>query len=96
MDTAARHSVTQVWLGRGGVDAMIILANAATRTWHAAPITALPSTPLARPWTASLEGRVAPTVVPGAKGAVRPQTDEKQRFATSMDVEGTPAWSPPV
>ena len=75
---------------------MINFANAASRTWHAAAVTALPSTPLASPHFVALEGRVAPIVVPGAKGAVRPQVDEKQRYATSMDVEGMRAWSPPV
>ena len=75
---------------------MINFANAVTRTWHAASVTAFPSTPLARPHTVALEGRVAPTIVPGAKGAMRPQVDEKQRYATSMDVEGMRAWRPPV
>ncbi len=78
------------WTWEGGVDAMIMT------TWHAAAVTALPSTPLARPRTDSFEGRVAPTVVPGAKGAVRLQVDEKRPYATSMDVEGMRAWSPPV
>ena len=75
---------------------MINFANAATRKWHAAAVTALPSTPFARLHVAAPERRIASTVVPGAKGGVRPQVDEKQRYATSMDVEGMRAWSPPV